>query len=464
MLSKYKLLTVFLIFSSSYTTLAQQVITLKEAVQTAVDNYGTLKAKSKYAESSVALVEQARRDYLPNFNLSAQQVYGTVNGQIGPMYGFGGLGVSSSGLPSDQQNWEATFGALYLTNINWEFFAFGRAKNRIKSAQAVAERDYKDWEQEVFQHKVRVAGAYLNLLAAHQLTQSFRKNLERAQTFRDIVASRAMNGLIAGVDSSQANAEQSSAKIALTNAINVEQEQANQLAQLMGIAPQPFDLDTLFLSQIPTFMQEQNTADNHLHPVLRWYESRIDWSERQKNYFKTFYYPAFTLVGVLQSRASGFGTSFTSDQNDLSHDYWTSVQPTRTNYVVGIGVSWNLTQAFRTSQQVKSQSLISEGLQDEYELADHQIKAQYQLAETKLENAMDNYQEAPIQVKAASDAYQQQSTLYENGLTDLTSVTQTLYALIRAETDQDIAYNNVWQALLLKSAASGDFSIFEDQL
>lgn len=464
MLSKTYLLLFILFLITGFAAQAQQVFTLKEAVETAVENYGTLKAKNKYAEASVASVEQARRDYLPNLNLGAQQVYGTVNGQIGPLYGFGGLGVASSGLPSDQQNWDATFGALYLTNVNWEFFAFGRAKGKIRAAQAVAERDYRDWEQEVFQHKIKVAGAYLNLLAAHQLTRSYEENLERANTFREIVASRAFNGLIAGVDSSQANAEYSSAKIALTNAKDFEQERSIQLAQLMGIPPQIFELDTFFVSRIPDILRDQDTVSANFHPLLRWYESRISLSEQQTRYFKTFYYPAFTLVGILQTRASGFGNTFASDRTDFSNEYWPSIQPTRTNYLVGIGVTWNLTQPLRISQQVRSQSLISEGLEEEYKLANQQINAQLQLAESKLEYALDNYREAPIQVKAASDAYLQQSVLYENGLTDLTSVTQASYALIRAETDKDIAYNNVWQALLLKAAAVGDFSLFEDQL
>jgi hypothetical protein len=38
-----------------------------------------------------------------------------------------------------------------------------------------------------------------------------------------------------------------------------------------------------------------------------------------------------------------------------------------------------------------------------------------------------------------------------------------MYTLNRAETDRDIAYNNVWQALLLKAAAAGDPSIFMNE-
>ncbi len=63
-------------------------------------------------------------------------------------------------------------------------------------------------------------------------------------------------------------------------------------------------------------------------------------------------------------------------------------------------------------------------------------------------------------MNAASAAYLQKSVLYKNGLSNIIDVTQALYALNRAETDRDIAFANVWQALLFKAAASGDFKIF----
>jgi len=48
-------------------------------------------------------------------------------------------------------------------------------------------------------------------------------------------------------------------------------------------------------------------------------------------------------------------------------------------------------------------------------------------------------------------------------LTNIVDVQQALYALNKAETDLSIAYINVWQALLLKSASSGDFDLFLNQ-
>src|ERR1700761_5761623 len=157
---------------------AQQAMSLREALKIAVDHYGIIRAKESYAAASQSLVKEARLEYLPNLNLSAQVNFGTVNAQNGPGYAFGPAGIASGGLPLSTQNWNAAFGAIYLANINWDFFAFGRSKERIATALRTNQKDEDDLQQEIFQHQVRVAAAYLNLLAAQRLTLSYRRNLD----------------------------------------------------------------------------------------------------------------------------------------------------------------------------------------------------------------------------------------------------------------------------------------------
>jgi len=443
---------------------AQEKLSINEALKLATENYGTIKAKANYASASLTSVDQAKRDYLPNLVLSAQQDYGTVNGQNGPLYGFGGYGVASSGLPLPNQNWNAAFGSLYLANVNWEFFSFGKAKERIKVAKEAANRDNKDYQQELFNHQIKVSAAYLNLLAAQKLTLSYEKNLLRADTFRQVVVTRALNGLIAGVDSSLANAEVSNAKITLTKAKDFEQEQSNKLSQLIGISAREFILDSVFTSDVPADFDLAADSSLARHPLLQWYQSRVDVGKEQQKYLKTLYYPSFSLIGVFQTRGSGFRSDYATNQHSFTQNYFDGIKPTRSNYLIGVGLTWNITQPLRVSKQVKAQMYTNEALRNELELADQQIRAQLSLADTKIQNAINNYREVPTQMKAASDAFLQKSVLYKNGLTNLVDVTQALYALIRAETDRDIAYNNVWQALLYKAAASGDFSVFIDKI
>ncbi len=441
-----------------------QVLTLKDAVNSAIANYGTVKAKTNYLKASQANVKEASSEYLPNLNLAAQQAYGTANGQFGPVIALGG-GVASSGPPFLSQNWNAAFGGLYLANISWDFFTFGRVRENINVAQAEVVRDANDLDQEKFQLKVRVSGAYLSLLAAQRLKISEQKNLERADTLRRVVLNRTINGLNPGVDSSQANAEVSNARIALTNAINYEAEQASELAQLLSMPYQAFLLDTVFISRIPASLYDPVTTNSDQHPILKYYQSRIDVSTQQEKYFDRFKYPVFSLMGVMQGRGTGFDANYSQINPDaFSHSYTDGVKISNGNYLFGVGVTWNLTNPIRVHQKVAEQEWTSKGLRDEYELVSQQIKTQLVLADQKIKYAIDNYHEAPIQVKAASDAYTQKSVQYKNGLANIVDVTQALFALNRAETDRDISNNNVWQALLLKAAAAGDFGLFQNEI
>ncbi|RXM45345.1 TolC family protein [Flavobacterium sp. YO12] len=447
----------FLIFASiGYS----QTLSLKEAIKTGLENYGSIRAKNNYTNASKETLKQSRRDYLPNLNLSAQQDYGTVNGQNGPLYGFGGLGVASSGLPLPQQNWNSAFGALYLVNMNWDFFTFGKTQEKINLSKIDVQAKEKDLEQEKFQQEIKISAAYLNLLASQRLLISQQKNLSRAEVFKKTAVARVKNGLLAGVDSTLATAEVSKAKIALNLAKNFVKEQNNKLVDLMGVAPQDFVADTLFVTQIPKELVKENTATDSLHPLLQFYKTKIDYSNQQVKLYKRFYYPTMSAFGVLQTRASGFENSYATDQHAFSRNYWDGVNPDRSNYLVGIGITWNLTTPFRSSKQVSAQKFVSQALQEEYNQADRELKSQLTFAEDKIKITMDNYVEAPIQVDAAKRAYIQKSTLYKNGLTDLTDLTQTIYTLNRAEIDRDIVNNNVWQSYLLKVAATGNFDLF----
>lgn len=463
MLSRVFILALLSVFFTN-TANAQQVLTLQSALETAVQNYGSIKAKESYRQSSKESIELAKRQYLPNLNMSIQQDYGTVNGQNGPLYGFGGYGVASSGLPLPDQNWNASFGALYLANVNWEFFSFGKARQRVKVAESKNQRDTQDLSDEIFQHKIKVTAAYLNVLAAQKLKLSYARNLGRTDTIRRIVEVKEKNGIVPGVDLSLAKADYANAMITYTKAKDNEQEQENKLAQLLGIPPQEFVLDSTLLKRIPADFPSEKNSSLENHPLLALYKSRIDVSEQEKQFLKTQYYPSFSMVGIIQTRGSGFGNNYAQNQNDFSSSYWDGIHPTRSNYLLGIGVSWNLTQTYRLSKEISAQDYVSQGLKHEYDLAEQQLKAQLDLSDNKWKNAVLIYDQVPVQLKSATDAYIQRSVLYKNGLTDLVDLSQAIYALVRAETDRDIAVSNVWNALLLKAAAMGDFSVFENEL
>jgi outer membrane protein TolC len=445
-------------------TLAQEPkpLLLSEAIQTGLQHYQSIQAKQNYLHSSAELVKNTQKEYLPNVLASIQQSFGTINGQFGPAAAYGAIGTSSSGPTYSSQSWSAAFGGVYVLNTNWEVFSFGRLQSRVAYAASQVSRDSADLAQEQFIQSVKIAGAYLNLLVAQTLLKTANANLQRATAIQTVVLARTKNGLNAGVDSSIANAEVSKAKLLIIDASNTEQTYNSQLTQLMNAAVINYNADTTFLKTLPSTYNTDIAIEQN--PQVKFYKTRIDQSDRYAGLLSKSVLPGVNLFGIFQTRGSGFDYNYTALNNNYSKDYFTGINPTRSNYVAGVSMAWNIMSISKIKHQVLAQQFISKGLQNEYDLISTQLKDQLVLADQRIANSLQSWREAPVQYKAASDAYLQKSMLFKNGLSNIIDLQQALYLLNRAETDVSVAYINVWQSLLQKAAASGDFDLFLKQV
>jgi outer membrane protein TolC len=442
---------------------ATQTLSLSDAINTGLKNYQSIQAKRNYLNASTALVQNTRNEYLPNVIASVQQDFGNINGQYGPLAAVGGVaGVSSSGPVSASQNWNSSFGGLYFLNTNWEVYSFGRLKSKINLANAQVTRDSADLVQEQFVQSVKIAGAYLNLLTAQRLLITADSNLARALTVKEVVTARTRTGLNAGVDSSIANAEVSRARLALIDAQNSELQYRNLLAQLLNVAPVAFSLDTTFISKGPVELNTNVAVSQN--PQVKFFQSRINQSDYATTYIKRSILPGVNLFGIIQTKGSGFDYTYSPANPKYNQDYFNGIKPTRTNYVAGVSIAWNITSLAKIKQQVRAQQFLTEAYRNEYDLVTTQLQDQLVLADQRIQNSLQSVHEVPVQYKAASDAYLQKSVLYKNGLTNIVDVQQAQFALNRAEADLNVAYIGVWQSLLLKAAASGDFDLFVKQV
>ncbi|HLK28628.1 MAG TPA: TolC family protein [Puia sp.] len=439
-------------------------LNLSDAIRTGLTNYQSIQAKRNFVNASSALVQNAKNQYLPDVTASIQQAYGTINGQFGAYSSLAGPStVASAGPTYSSQNWASAFGSIYLINTNWEFVSFGRLHSRIETANKQLLLDSADLTQEKFVQSVKIAGAYLNLLITQRFVQNAQANLERTVFVQKTVLARTKSGLNAGVDSSIANADVSSAKLTLIQAINAEQQQRNQLCQLVNINPSVLNLDTSFFAVSPTIYNTNFAVDNN--PQVRFFKSRIDLSSSTEKYIQKSINPGLNLFGTFQGKGSGFDYNYTpATSGNYSKSYFDGINPNRYNYVFGIGIGWNIVSLAKIKQQVKAQEFVTAAYQNQYDLISTQLKDQLILSDQQIENSLKSLQEVPVEYKAASDAYLQKTVLYKNGLTNIVDVQQALYNLNKAEIDLSVAYINIWQSLLLKSAASGDFDLFMKQV
>lgn len=453
-----------LLFSSIHLHAQDRPLLISDAIKTGLQNYQTIRAKQHYIQASQAIVKNTKNEYLPNVIAAMQQNYGTVNGQYGPLSALGALGASSSGPAYSSQSWNSAFGAAYIVGTNWEVFSFGRLNAKIVLSEAQVKKDSADLAQEEFIQSAKISGTYLDLLIARKLIENAKSNLSRTQFIQQVVLARTKSGLNAGVDSSIANAEVSSAKLSLINAENNELQIRNRLVQLLNIdALSKFDLDSIYFKNIPgNFSTSFELARN---PQVIYYQSRIEQSNKTSTYLKRSILPGVNIFGVFQSRGSGFDNDYTPAYSDrYSKNYFDGVKPARSNYVTGVSLAWNILSIKKIKEQANAQDFLTKAYQQEYDLISTQLKDQLVLADDRIATAIRAFHEVPVQFKAASDAYVQKSVLYKNGLTNIVDVQQALYAVNKAETDIGVAYIQVWQALLLKAATSGDFNLFLGQV
>ena len=446
---------VFLSYFNSY----GQILKLEDALYRTQNQYDKIKAKQQLVDASAQNTAFQKQQYLPDFTLSAQQSFGTINVQHGPMYAYGGLGSAATSMPLAEQNWNAAFGSLYFANVNWNLFSFGRIKNQVELGSKKELTAQADLHQEVFQQQIKVSAAYLNLLASQRIKFVQEKNAERAQVFYEMTNARAKSGLIPEVDAQLANAEWSNAKSLQIKAYDKELEWSKQLAVLMNDDFKIYQLDSLYSTSLPDKLLE--TAENNFskHPYLQWQQSKINESEQNVEVLKAEKKPNLSAFGVVQGRGSGFEADYAQDNSAYSTNYLKGVGIDRGNYLLGVSLTWNVTNLFRFNTKIKEQQFVTQSLQHSFDAQQKELKTLSHQANEQLKNAYLNFDETKIQLDAAALAHKQQTALYQNGLTTLVDFTQALYSLNRAEIDYEIAQNNVWQALLLLASAQGDIQV-----
>lgn len=457
------IMSAFLVISAyTYAEDFSEVLTLQQAIQTSLDNYETIKSKNYQTESAKENISNSRSMLLPELKFSAQQVYGTANSVLGPQYGFG-EGMTSTSMPQESQNWDAAFGALYLVNFNWNIFSFGHLKNNIELSKSEYKLRLAELEQEKFNHQIKVAGAYFNLLAIQQVVEVQKKNVERAEVLLKTVKSLTQSGIKPAVELSISEAELAKAKISLLKSKDKEAECSTQLSVLIGSERRIFSLDDIYISNEPQNLYIDGGFNNE-HPSLLQKQSIIDISRQKTKLYNTEGLPKINLIGSVAGRGSGFGSDYMSDHSALSHSYKDGIKISRSNYLLGIGVNWNFTSFIRNRSKVAAQRYVSKAADIDMQLTNNELKAMVDYADDKILITQNQHKESLKQVNAASESYKQYMAMYKSGLADISEVAQVMYALAAAESEEKVLSINIWQSYLLKVAGNGDIESFLTQI
>lgn len=439
-------------------------LTLPQALELARTNYPSLRARQAGIAAATADVRTIRATYLPQLTVQAQALNGTSNQARGAL--LGGVGPNVSGVrdyTSSQASW-ASQGMLF---IDWPAVTFGRYRADVQRAEAGVNQAQADYTQELFQRQVQVADAYLLALAAQKSVALQAANLRRTQSLRRVILAATQAGVQAGIDSSTANAENARAQLQLLVSRQQAEQQRVRLAGLLGVPTQqlaPAD-SALFFTRLPALPTVTDSGSLLHHPTLLAYKQRVSASDAAAKYLATNKRPTLSLVGATWGRGSGAASAASTDGSfNIDPSLGAGLPFKVYNYAVGAALTWRVTELLHSRRAATAQLARSEQARAEYSQQELQLRTEQQNARSQLDLARQSALAAPAQLDAAQRAYTQAQARYNAGLDNLVVLTQATLVLNRAETDQAIAINNVWRALLLRAATSGSLTDFTGQL
>jgi outer membrane protein TolC len=432
------------------------MLSLKEALSSAENNYPAIKAAGNYVKSADYLIKEARREYIPSLRLSEQLTYATANSLPGTYFSYG---VSVSGSIEKQNQDNPNFGAVSALYSEFPVYTFGQNKAKIDLAKTRKNLAESGLAVDKFQVSARTAAAYFDLIAFVNLRKAAEENLQRASDIRIIIRSSTLSGLTPGVDSSTANAEVSKARLALIDAINNEKMQRNYLQELTGLPINNINPDTAIISKLPQQQISQQPVINS--PVIDLYKQRENLSIAQESLARKNYLPRISILGAAWGRGSGISPE---SQSTVDPTFADGTKLSRFNYAIGVGAVFNILDYPRIEAEANSIKYQSLGLQEETNEQKLILQKQLKDAEDNFDAAFKKAKESPVMVSAARSAYQQKLAMYKAGLINFTDLAQSLYNLNEAETQNAISYNNAWKALLYEALPTGDLNILMKQL
>jgi outer membrane protein TolC len=436
-----------------------QQIKLHEALEQGKGNFPFLRSKQAEIHSAENRVKSVKTDYLPAFIVQDQYTYGTSNSVAGAFLPNEGSALSPSGGIRSENYYTGTFGSFTTAMVDWKVFNFGKVNANVNAAKADLARTQADYENELFQHQVKIVDAYLLLLINQKLVDAQHQNLERASVFKRVTDAAVTSGMRPGVDSSLAAAEYAKAQLLLLESRRAEKAQRLRLSELTGELRDSIQVDTMgFYSQLPVVPGE--TASFLQNPALRFSQAQVDASLARSLAIKRSYLPSVSLVGAGWGRGSGVSNKDDSFRTDFSSGVKYQVY----NYLVGVSTRWNLTNIFKVRNDYKAEQFQVERFKSLYQTQQLQLDRQSRESEMQFQLSLEQARLTPVQLAAAQRAFNQAEARYQSGLTDLFTLAQSVNALNRAEIDKFVTNGNAWRALLLKAAAAGDLDIFLSQI
>jgi adhesin transport system outer membrane protein len=426
---------------------AQQAapVTLKELLSKVNQRAPQLLTDSAAIAIRKAQAQETYHNWLPNLNLNYQADVGTSNNVTGPYFGFGVIPSSSGGIHNTNVT-TAMSDNLGIAELDWEVYNFGKYRAENQVAQSDINVEQNNFARSKYDLQAFTISNYLQLLRLQDFIGIQYRDIQRNREILRSIVSLAKSGVRAGVDTSVAEAELSKARLNYIELNNQLKQVQLQLSAVSGYPYQTIVPDTTvemtLINQPSAYIFPEDTLN---HPLINFYKSVLDNSLQRERLVKNLYNPKLMIEAAAWDRGSSVDAA--GNYGGLGSGYGFQ----RGNYLVGLGISFNLFDLKRRQLKLNTQKAATYYDQSLLSEQERLLSVSANQADAEMQTALDRLKEIPNQLNAANASYRQNLSLYRNGLSDIVTLDAALNILYRAETDYMQAKYDYANALFQKA-------------
>lgn len=450
----YGAFSLLCITTNAQTITPSDSLSLSEAWQLAVRKNPSVQAFSLAMEAASQNIALQKNGRLPDATFQAQQTYGSFNSSYGTFFPLNGtMQVAAPGNVDHSS--DGVSNVLTSTVASWRLYQFGYIRQQIEAAKSYAKIANNNAALNELNIKLNVTQAWLSVAFNRHLIRWAEQNVFRLDSLAAITGALSAAGVKPAADSLLAYAYVKQAKGLLAQ---YQGELSSSYALLNAAIG--FTSDSIFNYNVSSgnFVSDGFTANNialnTTHPELEQKISQRDYDSSLAQSYAKSVYPSLSLLGGAYSRSSGIGRDGSVDPK-LSGAYKNAYG----NYLVGIGVQWQLSNLYNGKKQKSIQLLKASSDQWDYEAIKVKMQGQLQSLIDRNKALFTQLSLDKAGVSDATKAFELYQVRFQTGIVNLTEVLQTQAILQQAERLYLNDLYSFWTQLASMAYLTNDFDV-----
>ncbi len=414
-------------------------LSLKECIEYALKNSHDVKIADFEFEGAENQIKEIRGTGLPqisafatfdnNLKLPTQVLPGEILGEPGttmPVQ-FGTNFSSTGGIEATQLIFDQSyFVGLQATKSSREYYAL----NQLKTDEDV-----------IYQ----VAVNYYNALYIQEQLTIINDNLEKLDQLLSIMKVRVDNDLVRSVDYNRVKVNKTNLETQKKSLITSFESQVSRLKYLIG---KPMEENiSLDNTPISTFKEEEVLRNNNLEIEerieIQILNKQLELNELNQKNIQSGYYPSLMLYGryYFQGQRNSFADMFSKK--------WFNAA------VIGLKLNIPIFDGFQKKYKVAQSKIDQSILTENIYKTESYISLEQQTASSQLINSLESLEAQEENMALAEKVYDQVSSLYKEGVSQLSDLLDAETSLREARTGYNTEVIKIKQAELDLIKAKG---------